>query len=183
MTLPAQQDPVQPPAPSAKPDEPKLNENMVPQSRLNEMAEKNRQLQEKIEAVEKERQSQLEEQLKEQGKWKEVAEERAKKLAELQPKAEKLDSYEQTLQKILDREVEELPDDFKDVIPDGLSTQQKLDWLAKNKSKFMKADAFDIGAGKRGIKKNEKTAELTPEEIETAHSFGYTPEEYAKMKQ
>jgi hypothetical protein len=81
----------------------------------------------------------------------------------------------------LDAQIAELPEDFRDVVPDGLSTKQKLDWLAKNKSKFMKAEPFDIGAGKRGVKP-EKTPELTPEELQAAKHFGMTPEEYAKYK-
>lgn len=182
MTLPTQQDPVQPPAPSAKPDV-QPTEHMIPKSRLDEVLDSNRKLQERIEAVEKERAEQLEKQLQEQGKYKELAEQRAQELANLQPKAKLVDEYEETLKSVLAAEIATLPEEYQDVVPDGLSTKQQIDWLAKNKAKFMKADAFDIGAGKRGIKKNEKTAELTPEEIETAHSFGYTPEEYAKMKQ
>jgi phage I-like protein len=45
----------------------------------------------------------------------------------------------------------------------------------------MKAEPFDIGAGKRGVKP-EKTPELTPEELQAAKHFGMTPEEYAKYK-
>jgi phage I-like protein len=180
MTLPAQQDPapVQPAASPAMQGESRT-ENMVPQSRLNEMAEKNRQLQERLDATEKERQEQLEKQLQEQGKWKELAETRAQELATLKPKADQLDSYEVTLKKVLDAETATLPEEYQDVVPDGLSTQAKLDWLAKNKSKFMKAEPFDIGAGKRGNKPDKKV-ELTPEQKEMARQYGLSEEEYAK---
>lgn len=183
MTLPDNQTiatAVQPPAPSATPDEKKA-ENMVPQSRLNELAEKNRQLQERLEATEKERQEQLEKQLQEQGKWKELAEQRATELATLKPKADQLDSYEQTLKKVLDVEIASLPEEYQDVIPESLSTKDALDWLAKNKSKFMKAEPFDIGAGKRGTKP-DKHSELTPEEKQAAKHFGMSEEDYAKFK-
>lgn len=179
MTLPAQQDPapVTPPAPPAIQGEQK--ENMVPQSRLNEMAEKNRLLQERLNATEKERQEQLEKQLAEQGKWKEIAEQRANELAGMKPKADLVDEYETVLKEQLAAEIETLPDDFKDVIPDGLSTKDQLRWLAKNKSKFLKAEPFDIGAGKTGVKPTKKV-ELTPEQKEMARQYGVSEEDYAK---
>jgi phage I-like protein len=155
---------------------------MVPQSRLNEMAEKNRQLQERLDATEKERQDQLEKQLQEQGKWKELAETRAQELATLKPKADQLDSYETTLKKVLDAEIATLPEEYQDVIPESLSTQAKLDWLAKNKSKFMRAEPFDIGAGKRGSKPDGKAPELSPQEKEMARQYGVSEEDYAKFR-
>lgn len=184
MTLPDNQTiatAVQPPAPSATPDEKKA-ENMVPQSRLNELAEKNRQLQERLEATERERQEQLEKQLQEQGKWKELAEQRATELATLKPKADQVDEYEKTLQDILAAQIEDLPDEFKDVVPDGLSTKAKLDWLAKNKSKFMKVEPFDIGAGKKGAKPDSKKSDLSPEEKEGLKRFGLSEEDYLKHR-
>lgn len=182
MTLPAQQDPapIQPTAPPATTGE--TRENMVPQSRLNEMAEKNRQLQERLDTTEKERQEQLETQLKEQGKWKELAETRAQELAGLKPKADLVDEYETVLKEQLAAEIETLPDDFKEVIPDGLSTKDQLRWLAKNKAKFMKAEPFDIGAGVKGIKQVKKT-DLSNEEKQAAKHFGMTEEDYQKYKE
>jgi phage I-like protein len=179
MTLPAQQDPAQP-APSATKDV-QPAEHMIPKSRLDEVLESNRKLQERLDATEKERQDQLEKQLSEQGKWKELAEQRANELATLQPKAAQLDSYEATLKKVLDAEIATLPEEYQDVIPESLSTKDKLDWLAKNKSKFMKADPFDIGAGKRGTKPDKKS-ELTPEEKEMARQYGLSEEVYAQHK-
>jgi seryl-tRNA synthetase len=173
--------PIQPPAPPAIPGDQKPNENMVPQSRLNEMAEKNRQLQERLDATEKERQDQLEKQLQEQGKWKELAEQRAQELATLKPKAEQVDTYEATLKKVLDAEIATLPEEYQDVVPEGLSTKDQLDWLAKNKSKFMKAEPFDIGAGKRGVKPEKKT-ELSEEEKDMARQYGMSEEKYAEYK-
>jgi len=173
-------DPAVQPAPSATKDA-QPAEHMIPKSRLDEVLETNRKLQERLDATEKERQEQLEAQLKEQGKYKELADQRAQKLAELQPKADQLDSYEVTLKSVLEAEIAQLPEEFQDVVPESLSTKDKLDWLAKNKSKFMKADPFDIGAGKRGVKP-EKKAELTPEEKQVARNFGMSEEDYAKHK-
>lgn len=102
-------------------------------------------------------------------------------LTTIKPKADQVDAYEKTLTGILEREITELPEDMRDVVPDGLSTQAKLDWLAKHKQKFMKAEPFDIGAGKRGVKP-EKKPELTAEERQIAADYGMSDEEYAKFK-
>lgn len=180
MTLPATPDPVQNPAPPAT--QGAQSEHMIPKSRLDEVLESNRKLAERLEAVEKERAEQLEKQLQEQGKYKELAEQRAQEVANLQPKAKLVDEYEETLKSVLAAEVATLPEEYQDVVPEGLSTKSKIDWLAKNKSKFMKAEPFDIGAGKRGVQKSDKSEQLTAEELEYCKSFGVSPEDYIKSK-
>lgn len=172
---------VQPTAPSATKDEQKT-EHMIPQSRLNEVLEQNHKLQERLETAEKERKEQLEAQLAEQGKWKEIAEQRAQELAGLKPKAEQVEEYETVLKEQLASEIESLPEEYRDVVPDSLSTKDQLRWLAKNKSKFMKAEPPDIGAGKRGSKP-DKSVTLSDDEKRIAKHFGMSDEDYAKYKE
>jgi phage I-like protein len=170
---------VQPPAPSAIPDAPA--EHMIPKSRLDDVLAKLDAAQKKADALEKAQQDADRKRLEEANEYKKLYETTQTELSSLKPKAEQVDAYEKTLTEILEAQVAELPDEFKDVVPDGLSTKQKLDWLAKNKSKFMKAEPFDIGAGKRGTKPDKKV-ELTPEEKEMAAKYGMTEEQYAKYK-
>jgi len=153
----------------------------VSRERMNEVLRANKDLQARLEQVEKERQEQLEEQLKEQGRYKELAEQRAKELAELKPKAETVDTYEATLISVLNTQLAEIPENMRGLIPDELNTQQKLNWLSKNKALLLKPRPLDIGAGKQGGSAPE-TLDLTPEELETAKRFGMSPEEYAKYK-
>jgi len=178
MALPATPAPetVSPPAPSATPDE-----KMIPKSRLDEVLESNRKLQEQLSRTEKERQEQLEAQLKEQGKWKEIAEQRANEMAALKPKAEQLDAVEATLKDVLASQIAELPESMRGLVPDELTTQQKLQWLSKNKALLVKPKPVDIGAGKQGGGA-PVGVELTQEEIQIAKSFGMSPEDYAKHK-
>jgi hypothetical protein len=181
MTLPAQQDPAstQQPAPSATKDDKSPAENMIPKSRFDEVIRERDDARKKAEAMEKAQQELERKRLEESQEYKKLYESTLADVTALKPKAEQLESYEKTLTAILEREVEELPDEFKDVVPDGLSTQAKLDWLAKNKSKFTKAEPFDIGAGRRGTQPVKKT-ELTPEQKEMAKRFGMSEEDYAK---
>lgn len=135
----------------------------------------------KAAALEKAQQEAERKRLEEVQDYKKLYESTLASVTELKPKAEQVETYEKTLQVILAREIEELPEEFRDIVPDGLSTQQKLDWLSKNKAKLNKPTPFDIGAGKTGIKQ-AKTTELTPEEKQVARQFGMTEEEYAKAK-
>ena len=169
----------QQPAPSATQDA--HAEHMIPKSRLDDVLSKLDVAQKKADALEKAQQEGERKRLEEANQYKELYEKTQTELSNLKPKAEQVDTYEKTLTSILESQIAELPEDFRDVVPDGLSTQAKLDWLAKNKAKFMKAEPFDIGAGKKGTKPDQKT-QLTPEEKEMAAKYGMTDEQYAKYK-
>lgn len=137
----------------------------------------------RADALEKAAQDAETKQLEEAQNFKKLYEKAQSDLSSLKPKAEQLDQMEQTLKTLLEAEVKSLPDQFQDVVPDGLSTQAKLEWLGRNKAKFLKPEAFDIGAGKNGAKKPDpKDQELTIEEKVAAQSIGMTPEEYMKYK-
>ena len=154
---------------------------MIPKARLDEVLSKLEAAQKKSDALEKAQQEAEKKRLEESNQYKELYEKTQAELTSLKPKAEQVDDYEKTLGELLTAQVAELPAEFQDVVPDGLTTKQKLDWLSKNKSKFMKAEPFDIGAGKRGTKADKKI-ELTPEEKEMAAKYGMTEEAYAKYK-
>lgn len=156
-------------------------EHMIPKSRLDDVLAKLDAAQKKADALEKAQQEGERKRLEEANQYKELYEKTQAELSNLKPKAEQVDTYEKTLTSILDAQIAELPEDFRDVVPDGLSTQAKLDWLAKNKAKFMKAEPYDIGAGKRGTRP-DKSAELSEEEKSVARRFGMTDEEYVKAK-
>ncbi len=156
-------------------------EHMIPKARLDEVLSKLEAAQKKSDALEKAQQEAEKKRLEESSQYKELYEKTQAELTSLKPKAEQVDDYEKTLGELLTAQVAELPAEFQDVVPDGLTTKQKLDWLSKNKSKFMKAEPFDIGAGKRGTKADKKI-ELTPEEKEMAAKYGMTEEAYAKYK-
>jgi hypothetical protein len=181
MTLPAQQEPAQPPAaPSAIPDV-KPAENMIPKARLDEVIKERDDARRKADAMEKAQQEAERKRLEESAEYKKLYESTLADVTALKPKAEQVDAYEATLKEILDAQIAELPEEFRGVVPDGLPTQGKLNWLAKNKSIFMKPEPYDIGAGKKGTQPGKKT-ELTEEEKAFARQFGVSEEEYAKNK-
>jgi len=151
--------------------------------RFKELTQAAKDAKTRADALEKAAQDQEREALEKQQNYQKLYEKAQAEITSLKPKAEQLDSMEKTLSSLLDAEIKSLPEQFQDVVPDGLTTQQKLDWLSKNKVKFVKPEGFDIGAGKNGAKENkQKATELTPEEKQLARDFGMTEEEYFKNK-
>lgn len=137
----------------------------------------------RADALEKAAQDAEKKQLEEAQNFKALYEKAQAEITGLKPKADALTDMEKSLNAVLESQVKELPEQFRDIVPDGLNVQQKLDWLSKNKSKFAKPDAFDIGAGAKGGKKpDDKATELTEEEKVAAQALGMTPADYAKFK-
>jgi len=159
----------------------KDREGYIPRDRFDEVNQQAKDLQEKLDQIERDQKKATEERLAKQDKWKELAENRGKELDEAKVKADRLDSYEETLQGVLDAQVDQVPEELRTLIPDELTTQQKLDWLAQNQAILTKKQPFDIGAGKRGGDK-EKQIELSNEERAQAKKMGLSPEEYAQAK-
>ena len=165
------------------PAEVKIPEHMIPKSRLDEVLGKNRELESRLAAVEKNAKDNVANMLKEQGKFKELYEQTLKELAEAQPLAIQAHESERTLQMVLQAQTDELPEHLRVLVPEALSTQQKLEWLARNKTLLIKPKAFDIGAGRTGGGAPEGAdLKLTEEELTIAKNFGLTPEEYVKYK-
>jgi hypothetical protein len=170
----------QPAAPVVSPPaEVKNTENMIPKSRLDEVIAKNKELESQLAAREKAAKEAAENALKEQGKYQELYEAAQKELAETRPLASIAKDSEKTLKQVLDAQIEDIPEPMRTLIPEELSTQQKLTWLSKNKSLLMKPKPFDIGAGRQGGTA-ESAIELTPEQLATARRLGIKPEDYAK---
>ena len=156
------QDPLDALSPEAKKIFEETNAGLL--SALKKEREANKAAADRLATIEKENQTQLEKQLVEQGKYKELAEERARALAELQPKADKLDSAEATLQLVLDGQILQIPEDKRKLIPDYGTVEDRLNYIAANGDLLRKAEAFDIGASSRGGKSDKKSVVLTDDQ-------------------
>jgi len=151
-------------------------------SALKKEREANKNAADRLAAIEKENQERLEKQLQEQGKYKELAEERAKLLAEMQPKADQLEAAQATLKQVLAAQIEQIPEDKRTLVPGKLSTEDQLDWIAQNRALLSKTKPIDVGAGKLGGSADNGSADLTAEELEMAKKMNVKPEDYAKSK-
>ena len=156
-------------------------ERAIPYARFQEVNEAKKALEARLAQLEADQKAATEKQLAEQNKYKELYEGRAADLAKAQQDAAKVSGYEETLTTVLASQIAELPEDKRGLVPDELTTSQKLAWIAKNAA-ILKAPApFDIGAGRQGGGA-PKTVTLTDEEKRMAQAFGYSEAEYAKNR-
>ena len=166
---------------AAERDKSEKTEHMIPKSRLDEEIEKRKAAEGRLAAMEAETKAETEKRLVEQSQFKELAEKRGVDLVKAQAEAAKVTAYEKTLTEVLAAQIESLPEDKRALVPDELTTQQRLAWIAKNAAILKAPAAFDIGAGRHGGGEDSKVT-LTPEEHAVAKSFGLTDEEYFKNK-
>lgn len=159
----------------------KKQEHTVPISRLNEEIAKKKELEARLAAIEKAQKDSEEQRLIEANQYKTLYEQAKAEAEGLKPRASLADESEKVLQSVLASQINEIPEHFRTLVPEGLSTNQKLQWISQNKPLLMKEKGFDIGAGQKGGGSPETNA-LTPEEIAEAKKHGITPEEYAKFK-
>ena len=171
------QDPLDALSPEAKKIFEETNAGLL--SALKKEREANKAAADRLATIEKENQTQLEKQLVEQGKYKELAEERARALAELQPKADMLDSAQATLQLVLDGQILQIPEDKRKLIPDYGTVEDRLNYIAANGDLLRKAEAFDYGASSRGGKSDKKSVVLTDEQKQMAKKLDISNEDYA----
>ena len=150
-------------------------------SALQKERDANKQAADRLATIEKENQDRLETQLKEQGKYKELAEERAKALAEMQPKADQLEAAQATLKQVLAAQIEQIPEDKRSLVPDKLSTEDQLEWISQNRALLSKKTPFNIGAGQQGGTDNGGDS-LTAEELAMCKKMNVSPADYAKQK-
>ena len=82
---------------------------------------------EKLEALEKEKNKEKENALAEQGKYKELYD-------SVMPKIQRFDALVPRLEKIYETEIQDIPEDKRDLIPQG-NVEEKLEWVRNAKSK------------------------------------------------
>jgi len=156
---------------------------MVTKTRLDQEIAKRQEAAKALKTLERKVAKESEDRLVEDKKWQELAEKRAEQLDALKPIVDEIDASKQVLEDLLAAQMADIPEEMQGLVPDELTTRQKLAWIAKNKTLLMKpVAASDIGGGNRGGNKPINT-KLTQEEKDTAASFGMAETEYdALMK-
>jgi alanyl-tRNA synthetase len=169
----------QPTAESQKADK---DEHMIPKSRLDEEINKRKELEERLQALEKVSKEAEEERLKDEQRWKELAEKRQQEIEALKPKASVAEEQEKSLQKILKSQIEKIPEDMRVLIPESLTTLEKLEWLELAHDKLAKQPGPDIEAGRRGAGDGSSVT-ITPALKNAAEQFGLSKEQLQRAAQ
>jgi len=157
----------------------KSEEHMIPKSRFDEVNQKFRDAEKRFKALEKAAQDAETKRLQESEDYKALYEKAQGTISELQPKADGADSAHATLKEVLEAQVEAIPNNKRDLVPDELSTEQQLAWIAKNRELLGKSAQFDIGAGEQGGS-GDKSVNLSSEDAAMAKKMGLSQEDYAK---
>lgn len=155
-------------------------ENMIPQSRLNEVLDRAKTAEDELKEIKDTQRAATEKQLVEQGKFKELHEAQSVELAEAKVKLSELDSANEALETAYEAALENVPEKLRGLIPD-VSVREKLAYISTNAELLSKATPINVGAGERGGDKDaEDTKVLTAEQKEAADNAGVSHEEYGK---
>jgi len=90
---------------------------------------------EELEAIKTERDKATEVELAEQGKWQELAEKNAAKVAEFEAKAQEWDAATAKLGEALEAQKKDLPEAITELLG-AMSVIQQLEWLAKHQGEY-----------------------------------------------
>jgi hypothetical protein len=118
--------------------------------------------------------------LAERQEFKTLYEKTKAELDTLQGVKAQVDAATAAMQKLVDAELQTLPEDQRGLVPALYTPQQKLEWLAENKTKLLRPAAPSTDAGMRGDA--SKQVRLTPEEEEVIRKTGISREKYIANK-
>lgn len=157
------------------------SEHMIPKSRYDDANKKYQDEKKRADALEKANKESADAQLKEKEDFKTLYEQAQGTITELKPKAEIVDQAEETLKEVLTSQVEQIPEDRRQLIPTELSTKKQLDWISKNRALLLKPSATDIGAGKKGGSEDTKT-KITPAIQKGIDAFNLSQEQVENIQ-
>lgn len=95
------------------------------------------QVQAELEQLRKSQESAKAKELEDQGRWKEIAEQNALKLAQFEGLPTKLQEYETTIKGLLEGQREGLPEAIIELL-DAMNPVKQLEWLGKHKAELVK---------------------------------------------
>lgn len=145
--------------------------HMIPKARFDEVNNEAKALRKRLDELDAEKKARDEKQLEEQGKYKELIDSLRSQLVEVSGKASKVEEYEATLGKLLQAELAALPEQSRRLVPEKLSIQDRLDYIAENRELLVKPAAPNIGAGSKGTS-GEPTGQVPNGFYEAAQAFG-----------
>lgn len=114
-------------------------EVMIPKSRFDEVNNKYKEVQAKLDALLNEKAEAERKAAEQKGEFEKLYKETSKELEETQAKYKSADKRAKELEAIitemLNARLENLPEELRDIIPEGLTPEQKLAWIDKAERK------------------------------------------------
>lgn len=120
--------------------------------------------------------------LEQDRKFEELSTQLKGKLAEVEPKAARLDEYETFLNQQLERRLAALPPQWRDAVPEYDDPRKVLEWLDRNEAKMRLPSLVNTGAGQQGDRGqvSKQKVPMTPEFLATARKTGRSMEQAQK---
>lgn len=110
-------------------------ENMIPKTRFDEVNSKFKEVQEQLNALLKEREDKELEQKQKNGEFEELYKSTLSEVETLKQSQERAQALEGLISEMVDAKLSEIPEELHEIIPDGMTPEQKLSWITKAQSK------------------------------------------------
>ncbi|WP_338461566.1 hypothetical protein V5G20_17800 [Brevibacillus borstelensis] len=126
-------------------------EIMIPKTRFDEVNTKFKDVQRQLEELLKEKQDREKAEAEKRGEYERLYQDTTKQAEEFKTKAEtteqRVQQLESVISQLLDAKLENIPEDFRDLIPANFTVEQKLEWIAtaEKKGLFAKKTQQQIG--------------------------------------
>jgi hypothetical protein len=134
-------------------------------------------------AAEKRTESEATARLEANKEWEQAASTYKKQVEALAPRAERLDAMEQFVRESAQKRIDQLPKQFRSLVPDYDDPLKTLAWLDANAGTLHLPAVPNTGAGEQGDGAGAVAVKLNAEELSLAKQSGMTPEQFAEYKQ
>lgn len=154
-------------------------ENMIPQSRFNQVNDRMKAAEDELAKMQQENQQTRDAKLIEQNRWQEIAESKTAELETANLKAARTDELEAIMLQTLEAQIETIPENMRSIVPSHGTPQERLAWINENAAKLALPQAPDLGGGAGSNNKPEKKIELSHGEqhlAEQARAYGFNIE-------
>lgn len=117
----------------------KQEQHMIPKSRFDEVNNKFKHVQSQLDQLLQEKQNQELEAQKQRGEYENLYEEASKELERYKGEhtqySTRVEELEGVIESMVEAKLEEIPEDLHDIIPNGMSPEQKLQWISTAQAK------------------------------------------------
>src|SRR5690625_830825 len=126
------------------PADPKTNDHMIHKSRFDEVNNNYKTVKDQLDKILEQQKQDEQNKQKEQGEFEELYSQTSQELEtyknDLKSTKERADALEGIMTSMLNTKLETIPEEFHDLIPENLSSEQKLDWVSKAEAKGLFKD-------------------------------------------
>jgi hypothetical protein len=115
------------------------DDKFIPKSRFDEVNNKFKELQEQLDNMNKQKEKEELEQRKKKGEFENLYNDAQSELentkTQFKESSQRIEQLEGIIQTLVDQELEAVPEELRDLVPENFTTEQKLSWITNAKKK------------------------------------------------